>query len=135
MSRYASINGAVSDDTLEDANRSYVFARGNFLLPDNYQLAFDIETVSDPAYLRDYGYSDKDRLDSAVSLLRVTDQTLYQARLVYYETLREDEVNTSLPICHTRGVSIPAWAARYATGQVSIRPIAPATRMATRGAT
>ena len=91
------IEGAVSDDTLVAENRSYIFAEGDFDLSDDYQLSFDIEAVSDDAYLLDYGYSDKDRLDSAVTLLRVTDRTLYQARFTYYQTLRDDESNSSLP--------------------------------------
>lgn len=91
------VEGAVSDDTLLTKRRSYLFADGNFALRNDYQLFFDIETVSDPAYLLDYGYANKDRLDSAIKLLRVTDDTLYQARLTYYETLRDDESNASLP--------------------------------------
>ena len=89
--------GAVSDDTLETANRSYIFAAGNFDLGNEYKLNFDIEAVSDPAYLLDYGYSGKDRLDSGLRILRVTDDTLFLTRLTYYETLREDESNASLP--------------------------------------
>ncbi len=91
------VEGAGSDDTLESKNRSYLFAEGNFALANDIQLTFDIEAVSDRAYLLDYGYSDKDRLDSAISLLRVTDTTLAQTRLTYYQTLREDESNSSLP--------------------------------------
>ena len=91
------IEGAVSDDTLNPQTRSYVFAEGRFDLRDSYQLIFDVEAVSDTAYLLDYGYSDKDRLDSALQLLRVTDRSLYNARLTNYQTLREDESDASLP--------------------------------------
>lgn len=91
------VEGAVSDDTLVSANRSYLFADGRFDLSDNYQLIFDLETVSDRAYLLDYDYADKDRLDSAIKLLKVTDTSLYEARLTYYQTLRDDETNASLP--------------------------------------
>lgn len=94
---YLQVEGAVSDDTLVEENRSYIFADGRFDLGNDYQLTFGIEATSDPAYLLDYGYSDKDRLDSGVELLRVTDDTLYQARFTYYQTLRDDESNASLP--------------------------------------
>ena len=94
---YIEVNGAASDDTLLEERRSYLFARGNFDLGDDYQLAFDVEAVSDPAYLLDYGFSDKDRLDSAIEILRVTDVSLYQSRFTYYQTLRDDESNASLP--------------------------------------
>ena len=91
------VTGAFSDDTLIVDDRSYLFADGRFRLGDSYQLIFDLETTSDPAYLLDYGYSDKDRLDSAIQLLRVTDTSLYDARITYYQTLRDDETNASLP--------------------------------------
>ncbi|MEO1640036.1 MAG: LPS assembly protein LptD [Pseudomonadota bacterium] len=91
------VNGAVSDDTLEEETRSYLFAEGVFDLDQDYRLTFDIETVSDPAYLLDYDYSEKDRLDSAIAITRVDARTLYQARFTYYQTLREDEANGSLP--------------------------------------
>jgi len=91
------IEGAVSDDTLEDENRSYLFADGRFLLEDDYVLTFDIESTSDTAYLLDYSYSEKDRLDSAIAVTRVDENMLYQSRLTYYQTLREDEANASLP--------------------------------------
>ena len=91
------IDAAASDDTLLTGYRGYLFAEGAFQLNGGYQLSFDIETSSDPAYLLDYGNSGKDRLDSAISLLKVTDETLFKTRLTYSETLRDDEVNASLP--------------------------------------
>ncbi|MDP5362676.1 MAG: LPS-assembly protein LptD, partial [Paracoccaceae bacterium] len=94
---YIEANAAISDDTLQEENRSYIFARGNFDLNRDYKLAFDIEAVSDPAYLADYGYADKDRLDSAISILRVADASLFQTRFIYYQTLRDGESNASLP--------------------------------------
>ncbi len=91
------IEAATSDDTLQVENRSYVFANAKFRLANDYQLSFHLEEVSDTAYLLDYNYSGKDRLDSAIGLLRVTDSTLTQANLTYYQTLRDDETNASLP--------------------------------------
>ena len=89
--------GAISDDSLVEENRSYIFANGNFRFANEYRLNFDVEASSDPAYLLDYGYSDKDRLDSEIELLRVTDQSLVLADFTYYQTLRDDESNASLP--------------------------------------
>ncbi len=91
------IEGAGTDDTLVEDNRSYIFVNGNFDFANSYQLRFDIEATSDPAYLLDYDYSDKDRLDSAIDILSVTDTTMTQANLTYYQTLRDDESNASLP--------------------------------------
>jgi len=67
------INAAITRDTLQDDRRSYLFAQGNFDLGRDYKLKFDIEATSDDAYLLDYGYSEKDRLDSAIKILRVRD--------------------------------------------------------------
>lgn len=92
-----SARGAFSQDTLFEGTRAYLFAEGNFALRNGYQLAFDIESSSDAGYLSAYDYSQKDRLDSAISLLRVDDDRLYQTRLTFYETLRDDEDRDSLP--------------------------------------
>ncbi len=92
------INTAASQDTLrEGETRSYLFAQGQFDLPRNYQLSFDIETVSDPAYLLDYSYSSKDRLDSALEILRVDPNRFFRVNTTYFETLRDDETNDTLP--------------------------------------
>ena len=94
---YFEANAAVSDDTLLDDPRAYLFAAGYFDLANDYRLEFDIETSSDPAYLSTYGYSEKDRLDSAIQLTRIDQQRMFRSRLTYFETLRDDEANASLP--------------------------------------
>ena len=91
------LNTAVSNDTLHDGLRSYVFAEGRFDLARDYTLQFDIEAVGDESYLLDYGYSEKDRLDSAISLTKVTQDMLISADLTYYRSLRLNEVNAALP--------------------------------------
>lgn len=91
------INAAASMDDLVDGTRSYIFAEGAFDLGGDYRLSFDIEAVSDNAYLLDYDYSDKDRLDSDLTLVRVRENDLTQFDITYYQTLRDDEVNASLP--------------------------------------
>lgn len=94
---FLEMNGAISDDTIEQGSRSYLFADATFDLRNDYQLKMDVETASDDAYLLDYGYADKDRLDSAIELLQVQDASLFQTRFSYYQTLRDDEENASLP--------------------------------------
>jgi LPS-assembly protein len=91
------VRGALSNDSLITESRSYLFANGNFKFADSYQLRFDIEATSDEAYLQSYSYSSKDRLDSAIDILRITDTTMMRANLTYYQTLRDDEDNSSLP--------------------------------------
>ncbi len=92
------INLAVSEDTLRpDITRGYIFAQGSFELPSDFKLEFDIENATDPAYLLEYGYSSKDRLDSALAISRVRDRDFFTGSLTYYETLRDDETNSTLP--------------------------------------
>jgi len=88
------INTAASRDTLEDDYRAYLFAEAAFDLSRDFELAFDIEGVTDRAYLLDYGYSSKDRLDSAITVTRIRDDELIAAGFTAYQSLRDDEVNS-----------------------------------------
>ena len=90
--------GAFSrDDILRDQDRWYLFGEGSFNLPRDYKLNFDIEATSDSSYLLDYGYSDADRLDSAIELSRTRRDQFFSAGLVFYETLRTTESNSTIP--------------------------------------
>lgn len=80
------------DDILGGETRWFAFASGGFRLPRKFQLSFNVETVSDSAYLLDYDYSDKDRLESSIALRRVRDQSFTTAGLIRYETLRDAEI-------------------------------------------
>ncbi|MFD1508719.1 LPS-assembly protein LptD [Lacimonas salitolerans] len=91
------VTGAWSDDTLRPENRGYVFAEGAFDLRRGVTLSFDIEAVTDKAYLVDYGYSDKDRLDSEIALTRVRRDEYANASLITYRTLRDGEENSDIP--------------------------------------
>ncbi len=98
MSGTLEVNAAISqDDILNGVTRAYVFAAGAFDLGRGFRLDVDLESVSDAAYLLDYGYSDKDRLDSAVTLTRVRTFDLLYADLTVYDSLRDDEPNAELP--------------------------------------
>lgn len=91
-------NGAVSDDTIgPDPRRGYLFGEGLFYLPRGYQLNFDIEMTSDDAYLLDYDYSQKDRLDSSIGVTRTRRNDYSAVSLTAYETLRASESNSTLP--------------------------------------
>ncbi|WP_458790362.1 LPS-assembly protein LptD [Yoonia sp. MH D7] len=91
------INAATSRDSIVSDNRAYVLASGTFDLARDYTLTFDVQSTSDDGYLLDYDYSDQDRLLSHVTLQQVTQNTLNLANLTYYQTLRDDEDNASLP--------------------------------------
>ena len=91
------VSGAWSSDDLLTSDRWYLFAEGSFQLPRDYRLNFDIETTSDRAYLLDYGYSDKDRLDSSISLNRARRDKFVSAELTHYNSLRSNETNRTQP--------------------------------------
>ncbi|MFZ3583368.1 LPS-assembly protein LptD [Loktanella sp. DJP18] len=93
------IDASVSRDDLagRDGTRGYVFAEGTFDLGSNVLLRFDVQTASDNAYLNDYAISDTDRLSSIVALTQVRPDALNAASLSYYQTLRADETNATLP--------------------------------------
>lgn len=91
-------NGALTRDTLRpDETRAYLFGEGSFDLGNRYQLSFDFEVTSDEAYLSEYDYSGKDRLDSEITLSRTTRDSSLVAGLVHYNTLRDDELNSTQP--------------------------------------
>lgn len=90
--------GAFSRDALSPGfTRYYVFANGNTSLPLGYRLSYDIEATSDTSYLLDYGYSGKDRLDSAISATRVERNLAIQGDFIHFQTLRETEQNATQP--------------------------------------
>jgi LPS-assembly protein len=92
------IEGALGRDTIRPGEwRGYLMANGAFDLGQNVVLGFDIESVSDRAFLFDYDISDQDRLASRLSLTRIGDDSLLLGRITYFESLREDERNASLP--------------------------------------
>lgn len=87
------VEGAASDDDLmTDGLRAYVFGRGRFDLPLGFELNVDVEAVTDEAYLLDYGYSDKDRLDSSASVSRTRRNEYVLGSFTDFFTLRPDEI-------------------------------------------
>ncbi len=93
-----SFDTAFSDDDIRTGQkRNYFFGRGKFDLKHDFTLEFDVESTSDPAYLLDYGYSGKDRLDSAIRLSRARRDDLFLAELIHYHSLRSTENNDTIP--------------------------------------
>ncbi|PWE34166.1 LPS-assembly protein LptD [Maritimibacter sp. 55A14] len=89
---------AITEDELtEDQLRGYFFAQGRFEMPRDFTLNVDIELVSDPGYLLEYGYSDKDRLDSSVQLTRTRRDEHIEGEVIAFRSLRDDESNRSIP--------------------------------------
>ena len=103
-------NGALTrDDLLPDTTRSYLFGQGRFDLKRGYVLSFDLKSTSDIAYLKDYDYSDADRLKSEIRLRKVERDAYTSYALINFRTLREGEDNTTLP----SNILQAAWERRY----------------------
>jgi len=93
-----SFESAFSHDEIRPGrDRGYFFGEGRFDLPHDYVLTFDVELTSDRDYLLDYGYSSKDRLDSAVGIHRARRDKLVAIELIHYHTLRATEDNDTQP--------------------------------------
>lgn len=91
-------NGAISrDDERPSETRGYVFGFGSFDLRNDFILNFDVEITSDNAYLKDYDYSDKDRLDSAISISRARRDEYVSGSLIAFKSLRDNDINANLP--------------------------------------
>ncbi|WP_246227841.1 LPS-assembly protein LptD [Roseobacter ponti] len=102
--RQAFVNGRIDfetavsrDDERPGETRGYLFGLGNFELRDDFRLTFDLELTSDDAYLENYGYSGKDRLDSALTISRARRDEFISAGLINYKSLRDGDVNAELP--------------------------------------
>ncbi len=90
--------GAFSDDDQGVRSvRSYIFGEGAFDLKHDFKLTFDIEAVNDDTYLLDYGYSNKDRLDSQLAVERVRRDEYIRAAITHFRSLRTGEQDTTLP--------------------------------------
>ena len=96
------LQGAVTRDGISTgATRGYLSATGQFDLGRGYELSFRGVTVSDRAYLVDYGISDEDRLLNQVELSRIRRDLSFSARLIGLRSLREGESNATLPTTMT----------------------------------
>ncbi|TGD45245.1 LPS-assembly protein LptD [Pseudotabrizicola sediminis] len=92
------LNGSVSrDDLLPGDTRYYLNATGQFALPQGFNLYVLGVIVSDPAYLLDYGLPETDRLASEVAISRTKRNEHISGRLIGYRSIREGEVNSTLP--------------------------------------
>ncbi|WP_122076275.1 LPS-assembly protein LptD [Pseudophaeobacter sp. EL27] len=92
------LEGAFTRDDLQpDEDRGYFFATGQFDLPRDLQLEFDLKAVSDNAYIADYSLPDLDRLRSEVTLTKSSRDSLLRAALINFKTLRDSESQDLIP--------------------------------------
>lgn len=94
--------GMISHDNFTANRRGYLFAEGAYALADGFQLSADLELVTDAKYLSDYGINSKTRLDSELSIDRIKNDNMTRTNVTFYETLRKNESNQTLPAIETR---------------------------------
>lgn len=84
------LQGALSRDRiLPDDWRGYAKAEGDFALPRDFRLTFDIEVVSDDAYVADYQVGDRDLIQSNIAVSRVRRDEFMLGRVVSFRPLRD----------------------------------------------
>lgn len=83
------------DDIQPGDSRGYLFGYGVFDLPRDFDLKFELALVSDDAYLSEYDLPDLDRLRSEIALTRVRRDSAFQIDLIHYQSLREDDDETT----------------------------------------
>lgn len=92
------MTGAITNDDLIPGDaRGYLFVDGAFTLPAKFNLTLKGQTVTDPAYLLDYGIGNTDRLDSRLEVTRTRRNEHISGRIISFQTLRDDEDNTTIP--------------------------------------
>jgi len=89
--------GAVTRDRLRAGTRAYVFAQGSYELGRGWTATGRAEIASDRAYLRDYGFSDRDRLESELRLARYRGRQMIDLGVIGFHSLRDTEDNQTVP--------------------------------------
>ena len=91
-------NGSLAEDDFSgEGTRGHLFGAGRFDLPRDFVLRFGIEYTSDDTFLLDYDFSDKDRLQSGISVERVQRDEYIRAAIDHFRSLRDGEENSTLP--------------------------------------
>lgn len=95
---YLEFNGALSSDTLiPGAIRGYLIGRGDLSFGSGYRLQFDVQSVSDAAYLFDYAKGSTDRLRNAVAVTKADASTFVNGQVLHVTSIRQGEDNATLP--------------------------------------
>lgn len=79
------------DDLQPDDTRGYIFGDGQFELKNGFDLEFEIQAVSDDAYLADYGLPDQDRLRSQLTITKARRNSFLRAGVFDIKSLRDED--------------------------------------------
>lgn len=84
-------------DDLAEAWRGAISATGNFDLPDDFKLEFDLNRASDETFLSQYDYTDSDQLTSIARVLRTRENDYFEVDTVAFQSLVEGEDTEDVP--------------------------------------
>jgi len=108
-----SLQGALArDDLAPGMTRAYVFADGRLRLPRGFDLQARLQTTNDDAFLRDYGFSDADRLTSSLGISRYRGAERIEAEVLRFQSLRADFDDTGEP----QWIGDARWDRRHSVG-------------------
>ncbi len=79
------------------AGRGAVSAVGNFDLPDDFKLDFDLNRATDETFLSQYDYTDSDQLTSIARVLRTRENDFFEIDTVAFQSLVEGEDSKDVP--------------------------------------
>ncbi|WP_181164421.1 LPS-assembly protein LptD [Amaricoccus solimangrovi] len=114
------------DDGLDgEFGRGAAFATGAFALPDfglgaGFTTDFNLAVASDDAFLQQFDYSDADLLTSYARITRTRTSDYFELGSVAFQSLREDQASTTLPIVPLDFVYRELLAPRGLGGQLAL---------------
>ncbi len=99
--------------------RGYLDAQFEYALPRDYDADFRLYVASDDSFLRQYGYSNEDRLTSFARISRYRTDELTEFRLAGFQSLRDNDGNSQSPfvlpeIVHRRVFDVDPALGRFA---------------------
>ncbi len=89
---------ALNDGLASDDFRGFVANSGQFDLPYGFQTDFELNLVTDDAFLQEFNYSDEDRLVSFLEVNRFRERDYLDLRIAGYQSLRDDETAGEIPL-------------------------------------
>ncbi len=94
------LNGVVafSDGLLTDGLRGFAVAKGQFGLRNGATAQFDLIATSDDSFMRQFNYSESDRLISTLGISRYSHTDYFELNSVAFQSLRDDEDNQTIPL-------------------------------------
>ena len=87
------------DDGLNDdgAGRGWFSAVGDYRLPRDFVLGFDVNVASDDSFLQQFDYSDTDLLTSVIAVQRTRRNAFLNVEGIRFQSLRDDEDTNTVP--------------------------------------